>query len=107
MNSPFARQVIQHILRTEWDLLLDAGRAWNQAEKDDVIPQLIIITALLLKGDYREAYEHHEALFSKFEDGESQDDPLPRTLATKTGSSGANLRRGDASRLGGIFPKRW
>ena len=50
MNSPFARQVIQHILRTEWDLLLDAGRAWNQAEKDDVIPQLIIITALFGNG---------------------------------------------------------
>jgi len=98
MNDPLAEQVIDHILRGEWDLMLDAGRAWNQAEKNGVIPQLIIITALLFKGNYREAYDHHEALFSKSEDVESQGDPRPRLkdfaetlVRNHDGNAGAHL----------------
>src|SRR5436853_7875641 len=98
MNDPLAEQVIDHILRSEWNLLLDAGRAWNQTEKNNAIPQLIIITGLLFKGKYREAHDHHEALFSKSDDIESQNDPRSRLkdfaerLARKhDGNAGAHL----------------
>ena len=92
------QHAVELILRREWDLLLDAGRAWNQTERNGVIPQLIIITGLLFKGNYREAYSQHEALFARSEDVESQDDPRPQLKAfaetlvkNNDGNAGAHL----------------
>ena len=94
------QQVIELILRREWELLLDAGQAWNQIENNGV-PQLIIITGLLFKGNYREAYDQHEALFSTSEDVESKDDPRPRPDLHRPGGA----RRGQVGRYADVWSR--
>src|SRR5437899_6441255 len=52
-----------HILAGNWTQVLELGRAWSQAEPNEPIARLLLVTGLLLKGDYREAYVQHDRLF--------------------------------------------
>src|SRR3989442_5239842 len=52
-----------HIVAGNWTEVLELGRAWSQAEPNEPIARLLLVTGLLLKGDYREAYVQHDRLF--------------------------------------------
>src|SRR5437899_11037916 len=73
-------QTRAHILARNWNQVLELGRAWSQAEPNDPIARLLLVTGLLLKGDYREAYEQHDRLFRLPDEEEgdtaAQQDPL-------------------------------
>src|SRR5947208_8412469 len=56
-------QAKAHILARDWNQVLELGRAWSQADPHDPIARLLLVTGLLLKGDYREAYVQHDRLF--------------------------------------------
>jgi len=56
-------QARAHILARNWTQVLELGRAWSQAEPNEPIARLLLVTGLLLKGDYREAYVQHDRLF--------------------------------------------
>src|SRR5438132_13894614 len=68
-----------HILARNWTQVLELARAWNQADPNDPIARLLLVTGLLLKGDYREAYVQHDRLFrlpdEEEGDMEAQQDP--------------------------------
>src|SRR5256712_7693586 len=72
-------QTRAHILARNWNQVLELGRAWSQAEPNEPIARLLLVTGLLLKGDYREAYVQHERLFRLPDeadaDMEAQQDP--------------------------------
>src|SRR2546428_7184118 len=65
-------QARAHILARNWTQVLELGRAWSQTEPNHPIPRLLLVTGLLLKGDYREAYAQHDRLF-KLPDEEEGD----------------------------------
>src|SRR5207245_8640713 len=52
-----------HSAAGNWHQVLDLGRACSQAEPHEPIARLLLVTGLLLKGDYREAYVQHDRLF--------------------------------------------
>src|SRR5437870_11410250 len=56
-------QARAHILARNWTQVLELGQAWSQADPNDPIARLLLVTGLLLKGDYREAYVQHDRLF--------------------------------------------
>src|SRR5207247_6668347 len=72
-------QALSHILARNWNQVLELGQAWSQAEPNDPIARLLLVTGLLLRGDYREAYVQHDRLFSlpdeKEGDAAAQQDP--------------------------------
>src|SRR5207245_8967147 len=80
-------QARAHILAGNWNQVLELGRAWGQTEPNEPIARLLLVTGLLLKGDYRDAYVQHDRLFSLPDEEEgdkaAQQDPraAPRALA--------------------------
>src|SRR5947208_787492 len=56
-------QARAHILASNWNQALELGRAWSHADPNDPIARLLLVTGLLLKGDYREAHAQHDRLF--------------------------------------------
>jgi tetratricopeptide (TPR) repeat protein len=62
-HHDYQTQARAHILARNWSQVLELGRAWNQADPNDPIARLLLVTGLLLKGDYREAYVQHDRLF--------------------------------------------
>src|SRR5712691_1323156 len=71
-NHDHQTQAGAHILARNWNRVLELGRAWSQADPNDPIARLLLVTGLLLKGDYREAYAQHDRLF-KLSDEEEED----------------------------------
>src|SRR3989442_13645164 len=78
-NHAHHTQALAHILAGNWNRVLELGQAWSQADPNDPIARLLLVTGLLLKGDYREAYVQHDRLFRlrDEEEGETaaQQDP--------------------------------
>src|SRR2546426_3494327 len=62
-NHAHHTQALAHILARNWNQVLELGQAWSQADPNDPIARLLLVTGLLLKGDYREAYVQHDRLF--------------------------------------------
>src|ERR1700752_4147902 len=58
-NHDHQTQARAHILARNWNQVLELARAWSQADPNDPIARLLLVTGLLLKGDYREAYVQH------------------------------------------------
>src|SRR2546426_778723 len=82
-----------HILAGNWTQVLELGRAWSQAEPNEPIARLLLVTGLLLKGDYREAYVQHDRLFM-LPDEEEGDMAAPQDVRMRLNLGSAYYEQG-------------
>src|SRR5438445_1718484 len=94
-NHDHQTQARAHILARNWDQVLELGRTWSQREPKEPSAQLLLVTGLLLKGDYREAYAQHDRLFKLPDEEEgdtaAQQDPRAALRAFAAQLAGEHL----------------
>ena len=75
MDKTFERRATALILERKWTDLQELGKAWLQAEPEQPLARLVMITGLLFAGDYAQAHEQYNLLFRTSEGGEGGGTP--------------------------------